>query len=95
MKLNGTHQLLACADGVNILGGSAHIVKENAEALLVVTKDIGLEVNADKTKYMVMSRDQNAGWGCSVKIDNISIERVEEFIYGNDVNRSKFYSGRN
>ena len=36
---------------------------ENAEALLVATKEIGLEVNADKTKYMVMSRDRNAGRG--------------------------------
>jgi len=51
------------------------------EALVVVTKQIGLEVNADKTKYMVMSRDRNAGWGHSVKIDNSSIERVEEFKY--------------
>ena len=56
-------------------------MKENAEALLVVTKEIGLEVNADKTKYMVMYRDRNAGRGHSVKIDNISIERVEEFKY--------------
>ena len=58
-------------------------MKENAEALLVVTKEIGLEVrvNADKTKYMVMSRDRNAGRGHSVKIDNSSIERVEEFKY--------------
>ena len=61
MKLNGTHQLLAYADDINILGGSAHTVKENAEALVVAAKEIGLEVNADKTKYMVMSRDQNAG----------------------------------
>ena len=52
-------------------------VKENAEALLVATKEIGLEVNADKTKYMVMSRDRNAGRCYSVKTDNISIERVE------------------
>ena len=41
---------------VNILGGSIHSVKENAEALVVATKEIGLEVNADKTKYIVMSR---------------------------------------
>ena len=54
LKLNGTHQLLAYAD-VNIVGGSIHRVKENAEALVVATKEIGLEVNADKTKYMVMS----------------------------------------
>ena len=53
LKLNGTHQLLAYADDVNILGGSTHTVKENAEDLLVATKEIGLEVNADKTKYMV------------------------------------------
>ena len=47
LKLNGTHQLLVYADDVNILGGSGHTVKENAEALLVATKEIGLEVNAD------------------------------------------------
>ena len=56
-------------------------MKENAEALLVATKEIGLEVNADKTKYMVMPRDRNAGRGYIVKIDNSSIERVEEFKY--------------
>ena len=55
LKLNGTHQLLAYADDVNILGGSIHTVKENAEAAEVATKESGLEVNADKTKYMVMS----------------------------------------
>jgi hypothetical protein len=59
LKLNGTHQLLAYADDVNILGGSTHTVKENAEALVVASKEIGLEVNADQTKYMIMSRDQN------------------------------------
>ena len=36
-------------------------VKKNAETLVAATKEIGLEVNADKTKYMIMSRDQNAG----------------------------------
>ena len=56
-------------------------MKENAEALLVATKEIGLEVNADKTKCMFMSRDRNAGRGHSVKIDNSSIEGVEEFKY--------------
>ena len=55
LKLNGTHQLLAYADNVNILGGSIRAVKENAEALVVAAKETGLEVNADKTKYMVMS----------------------------------------
>ena len=81
MKLNGTHQLLAYDDDVNILGGSVHTVKENAEALVVPTKEMGLEVKADKTKYMIMSRDQNAGRSHSMKTDNTSIERVEEFKY--------------
>ena len=58
LKLNGTYQLLAYADDVNILGGSAHMVKENAEALVVATREIGLEVNTDKTKYMIMSRER-------------------------------------
>ena len=67
-ELNGTHQLLVYADDVNILGGSVHTVKKNA-----ATKEIGLEVNADKTKYIVTSRDQNAGRSHSMKIDNSSI----------------------
>jgi len=59
--LNGRHQLLVYADGVNILGGSMHTVKENAEALIVSTKETELEVNADKTKYIVMHQDQGVG----------------------------------
>ena len=54
---------------------------QNAEALVVATKEIGLEVNADETKYMIMCRDQNAGRSHSMNIDNRSIERVEEFKY--------------
>jgi len=81
LKLNGIHQLLIYADDVNILEGSVHTVKENAAALIVASKETGLEVNADKTKYMVMSRDQNAGQSRSMKIDNSSFERLEEFRY--------------
>jgi hypothetical protein len=63
------------------LGGTIRVVKENAEALVVAAKEIGLEVNADKTKYMVMSRDHNAGRTHSMKIDNSSFERVDKFKY--------------
>ena len=55
LKLNGTHQLLVYADDITMLGGSIHTVKENTETLIVASKEIGLEVNVDKTKYMVMS----------------------------------------
>ena len=81
LKLNGTHQLLAYADDVNILGGSIHTLKENAEALVTPTREIGLEVSANKTKYMVMSGDQNAGRIQSVRIDNSTFEKVEGFKY--------------
>jgi hypothetical protein len=81
LKLNGTHQLLVYAAVVNILGGSIHSIKKNTEALVVANKEIGLEVNAEETKYMVMSRDQNAGQNHNIKIGNKSFERVEEFKY--------------
>ena len=82
LKLNGTHQLLAYADDVNILGGSVHTVKKNAETLVAAAREIGLEVNADKTKYMVVySRDQRARRNHSVKLDSNSFEGVEEFKY--------------
>ena len=55
-KLNSTHWLLVCADDVNILGGKIHTIeKKNIDALVVTSKETGLEVNADKTNYMVMS----------------------------------------
>jgi len=50
LKFNGIHQLLVYVDDANILGGSVHTIKENVEVLLVVTKEIGLEVKTDKTK---------------------------------------------
>ena len=63
---------------------------------MAATKEIGLEVNAHKTKYMTVSQDQKAGRIHRMKIDNNSIERVEEFKYlGTTLTKSKFYSGRN
>jgi hypothetical protein len=55
LKLNRTHQLLVYSDDVNILGGSVHAKKKNTEASEVASTEIGLEVNVEKTKYMVMS----------------------------------------
>jgi len=79
LRLNGTRQLLVYADYVNISGGSVHTINKNTEALVVASKETGLKVNADKTMYMVMSRDQNEGKSNKMKTDNNSSERVEEF----------------
>jgi len=81
LKLNGTHQVLACVNYVNILEGSVHTVKEKAEALVVVSKETGLEVNDDNTKYVVMSPDQNAARSHDINIGNSSFESVEGFKY--------------
>jgi hypothetical protein len=81
LKLNGTHQLLVYANNVNILGGSIHTIRKNTDALLIASKEIGLEVNAEKTKYMVMSQDQNAGRNGNIQIGNKSFETVEHFKY--------------
>jgi hypothetical protein len=81
LKLNCTHQLLVYDEDVNILGGSIHTIRKNTEALVIASKKIGLEVNAEKSKYMVMSRDQNAGQNGYIQIGNESIETVEQFKY--------------
>jgi len=81
LKLNGTHHFLVYANDVNILEGSVYTVKENTEGYIVASKEIGLEVNAVKTKYMVMSQDQNARRSHSTKIGNSSFEREEVVKY--------------
>jgi hypothetical protein len=66
LKLSGTHQFLACADDVNILGKNIDTMQKNKEALLDASKEVGLEVNSEKTKYMLMSHCKKAGQRQSV-----------------------------
>jgi hypothetical protein len=77
LKLNGTYHLF-CADDVSVLGGSMRTLKKNTEVSVVASKETGLEINADKTKYVVMSRCLNTGRSHNVNIDNY-FERVEYF----------------
>jgi hypothetical protein len=70
--LNGTHQLLACADDVNIVRENIYTIQRNTKALLEASKEIGLEVNPEKTKYMLVSRCQKAGQSQNINIANRS-----------------------
>jgi predicted transcriptional regulator len=56
-------------------------MRKNTEALVIANKEIGLEVNAERTKYMAMSRDQNASRKSNVMIGNKSFEIIEQFKY--------------
>ena len=57
--MNGKYQLLVHADDVNMLGENLQTVRENAEISIKASKDIGLEVNSEKTKYTITSRQHN------------------------------------
>jgi hypothetical protein len=79
--LNGKHQLLAFAGDVNIVGENIDTIQKSTKSLLDASKEIGLEVNPEKTKYMLVSRCQMAGQRESIKIGNRSLESVAKFKY--------------
>ena len=79
--MNGKHQLLVYADDVNMLGENLQTVSENTEIFIKACKDIGLEVNSEKTKYMMTSSHRNVVQNQNTVIGNLSFENVEKFKY--------------
>jgi hypothetical protein len=74
LKLNGTCQLLAYADDVILLGYNIDTIKKNTETLIDASKEVGLEINIEKTKYMMLSHHQNVGQNRDIKIGSRSFE---------------------
>jgi len=73
LELNGAHHLLFYTNDVNILGEHINTIKHSVMHLMV-GREIGLEVNTNKTKYIFMSRHQNAGENHNLLIDGKSFK---------------------
>jgi hypothetical protein len=94
LTLNGTNQLLPYADDANLLGDNIDTIKKNTETLIDASKEVGLEINIEKTKYMLLSHQQNVGQKRDINIANRSFWKcVTLQIQRDDSNKSKFYSG--
>jgi hypothetical protein len=81
LKLNGTHHLPAYADDVNLLGDNIDNIKKNTETLIDASEEVGLEINVEKIKYMLLSHHQNVGQNRDIKIADRSFQNVSQFKY--------------
>jgi hypothetical protein len=81
LKLNGTYRPLVCADDVNLLGDNIDAIKKNTQALIDTSKEVGLEVNTEETKYMLLSHHRNAGQNHDIKVANRCFENVAQLRY--------------
>jgi hypothetical protein len=69
-EFNGTHQILVYVDDVNLLGDSVNTIKENTEILLEAGRGVDPEINAEKSKYVIMSHHLNSGQNQNIRIAN-------------------------
>jgi hypothetical protein len=81
LKLNMMHQLLVCADDINLLGDNIDTTEKNTETLIDASKEDDLEVSAENIKYVLLSHHQIAGHNHNIKISNRSFENVSQFMY--------------
>jgi hypothetical protein len=79
LTLNGTHQLLAYADDVNLLGDNMDTIKKNTDTIFDASKEVGLEINIEKTKYMLLSSHQSVSQNWDMKIGDRSFDNVSQF----------------
>jgi hypothetical protein len=77
LKFNGTHQLLAYADDVNLLQDNIDTINKNIETLIDASKEVGLEINVEKTNYVVLSHHQNVSENWDIKIANRLLLEIE------------------
>jgi hypothetical protein len=81
LKLNETYHLLAYADDVNLLEDNIDAINKNTETLIDASKEVGLEVNVEKTKYMVLYHHHNAGQSQDIQIASRSFENLSHLKY--------------
>jgi hypothetical protein len=75
LKLNGTHQLLAYADDVNLLGDNTYNIKKTTENLIGASREV------EATKYMLLAYHQNVNQNYDIKIADRSFDNVAQSIY--------------
>jgi hypothetical protein len=81
LERNWTHQLLVYVDDINLLGDNIDTIKKNEKNLIDASKEVDVEVNIEKTKYMLLCHHQNAGQTHNIKTANRSFENMTKLEY--------------